>query len=207
MTLVTMGMEYPLDRLYMALDPRKAEKKSGDVFVKTTDKRRMIPRVLAISSGGGHWVELLRMRKAFEGCDVTWVTVREGYRVDLEDQSDRFFVIPDATRWNKVGLIILLFRVMLVIIRVRPHAIVTTGAAPGLLALMIGRTVGCKTCWIDSIANMEEMSLSGRKARRWASLWLTQWPQLSSENGPEYHGSVLQNFCQEVVGEQKERSE
>lgn len=206
MTHMTTCMECPLDRMYMELDPRKAGKKSGDVFVKTAGKRRMIPRVLAISSGGGHWVELLRMKKAFEGCDVTWVTVREGYRVDLEDQSDGFFVIPDATRWNKIGLIILLFRVMLVIMRIRPHAIVTTGAAPGLLALMIGRTVGCKTCWIDSIANMEEMSLSGRKAQRWATLWLTQWPELSSENGPEYHGSVLQNFCKQDVVEQKEHS-
>ena len=164
-------------------------------------------RLLAVSSGGGHWVQLQRMRKAFEGCDVTWVTVREGYRVDLEDQSDRFIVIPDATRWNKVGLVILLFRVMWVIMRVRPHAIVTTGAAPGLLALMIGRILGCKTCWIDSIANMEEMSLSGKKARRWATLWLTQWEHLSSQNGPEYHGSVLQNFCRNDIGEQKERSE
>ena len=138
--------------------------------------------------------------KAFEGCDVSWVTVREGYRVDLEDQSDGFFVIPDATRWNKIGLVILLFRVMLVIIKVRPHAIVTTGAAPGLLALMIGRLLGCKTCWIDSIANMEEMSLSGKKAQRWATLWLTQWAELSSENGPEYHGSVLQNFCEQDCG-------
>jgi len=171
------------------------------------DGREMIPRLLAISSGGGHWVELQRMRKAFEGSEVTWVTVREGYRVDLKDQSDRFIVIPDATRWNKVGLVILFFKVMLVIMRVRPHAIVTTGAAPGLLALMVGRTLGCKTCWIDSIANMEEMSLSGKKARRWANLWLTQWAHLSSEEGPEYHGSVLQNFCREETGERMERAE
>ena len=159
-------------------------------------------RLLAVSSGGGHWVQLQRMSGAFEGCDVSWVTVREGYRVDLKNQSDRFFVIPDATRWNKVGLVFLLFRVILVVIRVRPHAIVTTGAAPGLLALMVGKMLGCRTCWIDSIANMEEMSLSGRKARRWASLWLTQWSHLSTEEGPEYHGSVLQNFCVEDAGEQ-----
>lgn len=158
-------------------------------------EHQKVKRLLAVSSGGGHWVQLQRMSKAFEGCDVSWVTVREGYRVDLQDQTDRFFVIPDATRWNKIGLVILLFRVMVVIIKVRPHAIVTTGAAPGLLALMIGRLIGCKTCWIDSIANMEEMSLSGKKAKRWATLWLTQWPHLSSEDGPEYHGSVLQNFC------------
>jgi UDP-N-acetylglucosamine:LPS N-acetylglucosamine transferase len=162
-------------------------------------------RLLAVSSGGGHWVQLQRMSKAFEGCEVSWMTVRKGYRVDLEDQTDRFFVIPDATRWNKIGLIILLVRVMVVIARVRPHAIVTTGAAPGLLALMVGRILGCRTCWIDSIANMEEMSLSGKKAKRWSTLWLTQWSHLSSTEGPEYHGSVLQNFCADETSKQEER--
>ena len=152
-------------------------------------------RLLAVSSGGGHWIQLQRLSEAFEDCDVSWATVREGYRVDLKDQTDPFYVIPDATRWNKFGLMILFFKLMLVIIKVRPHVIVSTGAAPGLLALMIGRALGCKTCWVDSIANMEEMSLSGKKAKRWATLWLTQWAHLSTDDGPEYHGSVLQNFC------------
>ena len=170
-------------------------------------KRKRNKRLLAVSSGGGHWVQLQRMRKAFEGCDVSWVTVRAGYRVDLEDQTDRLFVIPDATRWNKVGLIVVLLRIILVIIRVRPHVIVTTGAAPGLIALVVGRIIGCRTCWIDSIANMQEMSLSGIKARRWSGLWLTQWAHLSTTNGPSYHGSVLQNFCAEEDEESMERNQ
>ena len=86
-------------------------------------------RLLAVSSGGGHWIQLQRLSEAFEDCDVSWVTVREGYRVDLKDQTDAFYVIPDATRWNKFGLMILFFKLMLVIIKVRPHAIVSTGAA------------------------------------------------------------------------------
>ena len=160
-------------------------------------------RLLAVSSGGGHWIQLQRLSEAFTECDVNWVTVREGYRVDLKNQSDAFFVIPDATRWNKFGLVILFFRVLLVILKVRPHAIITTGAAPGLLALVIGRTLGCKTCWVDSIANMEHISLSGRLAKKWATLWLTQWPHLSTEDGPDYHGSVLQNFCVDEGDPQK----
>ena len=31
-------------------------------------------RILAVSSGGGHWVELMRLRPAFEGHDVAFVT-------------------------------------------------------------------------------------------------------------------------------------
>ena len=69
--------------------------------------------------------------------------------------------------------------------------IITTGAAPGFLALVIGRVMGCRTCWIDSIANIEELSLSGRKARRWSTLWLTQWKHLARSEGPRYVGNVI----------------
>ena len=42
-----------------------------------------------------------------------------------------------------------------------------------------------------SIANAEELSLSGAKAGSCADLWLTQWPHLAREGGPRYLGNVL----------------
>ena len=59
--------------------------------------------ILAISSGGGHWVQLLRLRPAFDGHEVTYVTVRRSYRTDVP--GERFLVINDATRWDKIGLV------------------------------------------------------------------------------------------------------
>jgi hypothetical protein len=32
-------------------------------------------RFMAVSSGGGHWIQLLRVSPAFSGCDITFVTV------------------------------------------------------------------------------------------------------------------------------------
>ena len=59
------------------------------------------------------------------------------------------------------------------------------------LALVIGRILGARTIWLDSIANIEELSGSGRMVRRFADLWLTQWPHLAGPDGPEYAGAVL----------------
>lgn len=149
------------------------------------------PRVLAVSSGGGHWVQLMRLQSAFDGCDVAYATVLAWSKQDIKDPNARFHVLPDATRWNKFMLLWLFARVVLLVLRERPHVIITTGAAPGFLAIMVGRLLGRKTCWIDSIANVDELSMSGRKARRWASLWLTQWQHLSTDDGPAYFGNVL----------------
>ena len=79
----------------------------------------------------------------------------------------------------------------IIVLRTRPHAVITTGAAPGYFALRLGRLVGARTAWVDSIANAGELSLSGKRAGRHADLWLTQWPDLASPEGPDFRGAVL----------------
>lgn len=147
------------------------------------------PRVLAISSGGGHWLELLRVRPAFEGCHVVYATVHPSYREDVA--GERFCVIPDATRWNPLRLVWLGVSVLLLLLRVRPDVVFSTGAAPGYVALRIGKVLGARTAWLDSFANIEELSLSGRMAGKCADLWLTQWPHLAAPTGPACAGGVF----------------
>jgi hypothetical protein len=149
-------------------------------------KRR---RVLAISSGGGHWVQLCRLRPAFAGCDVTYATVDGMYGVDVP--GERLVVLPDATRWDRHRLLLLAGRVLVLLLRRRPHVIVTTGAAPGLVAVRLARLVRARALWIDSIANVDEVSHSGRLALRSADLVLTQWPHLAAPSGPVYRGATL----------------
>jgi hypothetical protein len=105
----------------------------------------------------------------------------------------RFYHVPDVSRWSRKFLIAkCILMTMLIVIRTRPDVIVTTGAAPGVFALLAGAPLGAKRIWIDSIANAQEVSLSGCKARHVATLWLTQWPQLANDKtGPEYRGSVI----------------
>ncbi len=146
-------------------------------------------RVLAVASGGGHWTELMRISSAFEGHDVTYVTVDATYRDEVPGA--RFFVVRDATRWNKVGLLILGLQLAWVLLRRRPDVVISTGAAPGYLAIRLGRLMRARTIWLDSIANVEEMSLAGRLVGRYANLWLTQWAHLARPEGPQFRGSVM----------------
>lgn len=146
-------------------------------------------RVLAVASGGGHWVQLLRLRPAFEGCDVTFVTVQPSYAAQV--LGARFYSVTDATRWSRWDMIKMSLQVSWITIRERPNVVITTGAAPGVVALRVGKWLGARTIWLDSIANVEQMSLSGNKVRGFADLWLTQWPHLSKDDGPAYKGGVI----------------
>lgn len=155
-------------------------------------------RVVAIASAGGHWVQLWRLRPAWNGCEVTWITTTGGFRREVQADADArgqpapgYVVVPEANRWQKLRLLRSLAAVALALLRIRPDAVVTTGAAPGLFALAVGRRLGARTVWIDSIANAGALSLSGRRAASHSDLWLTQWPALARREGPEFQGAVL----------------
>ncbi len=146
-------------------------------------------KILAVASGGGHWLQILRLRPAFDGCRVAFVTVSKAYRADVGDSP--FYVVNDATRWDKVGLVKMALRIAWIMLRERPHTVISTGAAPGYFAMRIGKLLRARTVWIDSIANADRMSMSGELVRKYADLWLTQWPHLAGRDGPKYAGSVL----------------
>ena len=134
-------------------------------------------------------MQLLRLRPAFQGQEVVFVTVNQAYRSDVS--ADRFYRINDATRWSKLGLLRMAGRILWILLRERPDVVISTGAAPGYFALRIGKWLGARTIWLDSLANVDELSLSGRRVQRYADLWLTQWPHLARPGGPHFIGGVL----------------
>jgi UDP-N-acetylglucosamine:LPS N-acetylglucosamine transferase len=151
--------------------------------------RSLRPKVLAVSSGGGHWVQMMRIKHAFEDCDVTFVTVHDSYRAQAPGH--KFLLVNDANLQTKFALLKAARRMAWIVWNERPDVVISTGAAPGYLALLFGRLRGARTIWLDSIANAEKLSVSGDRIGRWADLWLTQWPHLARPNGPHYTGSVL----------------
>lgn len=146
-------------------------------------------RVLAVASSGGHWTQLLRIVPAFAGFDVAYVTVLPAYRSSVPE--NRFYVVKDATRWNKLHMLLSAIQVGWIILKERPDVVLSTGAAPGYFSIVLGRMFGARTIWVDSIANADHISMAGERVGRHAHLWLTQWPHLARPEGPHFGGSVL----------------
>lgn len=149
----------------------------------------MNKKIMLVSSSGGHWVQLNRILPAFENCEKIFVTTEPKYRSVVG--SNRFLLVPDASRWNKLRVLWLAIIILKHILVVRPDVVISTGAAPGFFAIFWGKKLGAKTIWLDSIANIDELSMSGRMAKKYADLWLTQWEHLASPDGPTFAGAVL----------------
>ena len=145
-------------------------------------------KILAISSGGGHWEQLMIISQAFSEAEVTYATTIAAL---AERSGKTATVICDCNRNEPIASVKCMWQTLGLVARTRPDVVISTGAAPGLFALLFGKIAGARTIWIDSVANSEQLSMSGKIAGRLADLWLTQWKHLSGGGGPQYLGSVL----------------
>jgi UDP-N-acetylglucosamine:LPS N-acetylglucosamine transferase len=148
-----------------------------------------LPRLIALASGGGHWVQLQRLSPAFSGFEIAYVSMFESYAEQVPGH--RYYVVPDASRFDIKSFLPVFAKAVQVLVRERPQAIVTTGSAPMLAFILLGRLIGARTLWVDSIANSERMSTSGRMAKRLAHQVVSQWPEVAAKEGVPFWGAVV----------------
>lgn len=135
-------------------------------------------KVFAVASIGGHWVQLLRIAKALEKeFDVVYMSTHEKYATMVEGRV--YYSMNDFSRWDFYKMFPELLHSIYIICKEKPSIVITTGAAPGLVCLFAAKICGIRTVWIDSIANVEHISFSGRIASKFASRIYTQWPSLA----------------------------
>jgi len=149
----------------------------------------MKKRILLISSGGGHWLQLLRLLPAIKNEKLYFATVNASYQVNVG--SSPFFLITDANRWTRLKMFQTIIDTLRIVLKVKPHFVISTGAAPGMWGIIFGKLFGSKTIWLDSIANINTLSLSGKLVRGFSDLYLTQWQKVAHHSEAEYRGSVL----------------
>ena len=109
---------------------------------------------------GGHLVQLMRMmRPVSDACRLVYVSTAEEGRPEGEHN---FYLVQDFSRTNFCRAFGQIKRLFAIMRREKPDMIISTGAAPGLMGLLVGRLMGIHTIWIDSVANADRLSLCGR---------------------------------------------
>ena len=132
----------------------------------------------------------MRISAAFEGHDTQYVS-SQGVE-SVPNGQRKHIIIPDGSRTNILGIFKIIICLWKVETEFLPDVVVTTGAAPGLIGVVIGWLIGAKTIWLDSIASSEHASLSGRLAQPCATLWLTQWEDVARQHrGLKCFGKVV----------------
>ena len=145
--------------------------------------------IFAVASIGGHWVQLLRIARQMEkDYEVVYLCTHPKCATMVEGQ--KFYLMEDYSRWDAWKMVPAFFKLLGIVRREKPEAIMTTGAAPGLMCLLAGKVLGKKTIWVDSIANVQHLSASGRIAAKFVSRIYTQWKDLATPK-VAFAGNIL----------------
>ena len=60
-------------------------------------------KIMAIASGGGHWIQMMRLKPALQDLDVFYVSLDPTSAVDVPEA--RYYCIRDASRKNMLGFL------------------------------------------------------------------------------------------------------
>ena len=146
-------------------------------------------KVLAVASAGGHWEQMMVLRGVLDAHDVHFATTAAD--LPAREGIAGATVLPDCNRNEILNSTRCLFAALALVLRLRPEVVISTGALPGFCCILIGRIMGARTLWLDSVANAENLSMCGKFSRRVAHVCLTQWDHLATPDGPHYAGSLL----------------
>lgn len=148
------------------------------------------------ASAGGHANELQILLRHAQGAwpaqPVAYVTTMAIAASAFDTGGCPVHVIGECDRRKPLQAVAVLGRTLRLALRERPDVVVTTGSLPLALFCVWAKLLGAKVVWIDSVAQIEALSGSGRLMRRVADLCLAQWPAVAARYpGVEYAGEVL----------------
>jgi exopolysaccharide biosynthesis glucuronosyltransferase PssD len=151
----------------------------------------MNKKICMIASAGGHLTQLLKIKSLLKGRNNFFISSMDVVKTTLEMEG-KTYILGECNREHPVDVLKVLVKCINVYFIEKPDIVISTGAAPGLLFCYIARIFGAKIIWLDSIANVQRLSLSGQMIRPFASLVLTQWPDLAEKyKDVEYAGHVI----------------
>jgi len=147
--------------------------------------------ICLVASAGGHLSQLLRLKECWSEKEIFFISTTEVVRTQLS-QFGKVYIVGESNREHPGRVLRVWWRCVRIILRERPQVVISTGAAVGCMACFLGKLCRAKVIWIDSITNVERLSLSGRMVRYIADLFLVQWPELAKQyNKVEYTGAVI----------------
>ena len=147
--------------------------------------------MLLVCSTGGHLLQLLELRPAWESFPRVWVTFDKSDSVSLL-QGEQVVHAHGPTNRSVPNLLRNLRLAACVMREQRPAAIVTTGAGIAVPFAWVGRLWGVPTVYVESFTRIDELSLTARLISPIAGRLYVQWPELAGHaRGPRFAGNLF----------------
>ncbi len=172
--------------------------------------QRQSAKVMVVLGSGGHTAEMFHL---LSGVNRSYFSPRHyvaadsdrgsGVKMEAFEGDKKDVVLHRIPRSRKVGqsyftsiftTLFALWFAFLLVFKHRPDIIITNG--PGtciplcfsVLLLNFFRILSCKIVYVESVARVKHLSLSGKIMSRFSDMFIVQWPELNKRN------TVLRNY-------------
>lgn len=147
--------------------------------------------LLLVCSCGGHLLQLEALRGAWGDLPHVWVTFDKPDARSLL-RGEQVLYAHGPTNRNIPNLVRNVFLAHRVLRRVRPAAMLTTGAGVAVPFAWLARLRRIPVVYVESLTRIEELSLSGRMIAPVAERLYVQWPELADAvPGARYAGGLV----------------
>ena len=149
-------------------------------------------KMCLVCSHGGHLIQMLRLMDAFEGCETFFVT----YNSEITKNLKNAYLIKhygDKNRYLFLMMINTTLKAFSVLIKEKPDIIVSNGGEIAIPFCYIGKLLGAKIIFIESLSRVTSKSGTGKIVYPIADLFLVQWELLLKKYGKKakYWGAVI----------------
>lgn len=143
----------------------------------------MKPKVMFISSTGGHLNEMMQLKPLFSKYDYHIITEKTKSNMKLKDEyHGKVNYLIYGTKDHKLvypfKLIANCFKSLYYYIKYRPKFIITTGAHTAGPMCCIGHLFGSKIIYIETFANISTKTITGSIIYKFADLFVVQWESM-----------------------------
>ena len=149
-------------------------------------------KICVACSSGGHLMEILQVREAYQKYEKFFFTFKREYIFD-EIQSEKVYFVSDPGR-NIFNLIKCIFQTFSVLFKEKPNVVISTGAGVAIPAIFLGKYIfKAKVIFIETFTRIDEPSMSGKMAYKAADYFFVQWKDLLKKYGSRavYKGAVV----------------
>lgn len=140
-------------------------------------------KVLFISSTGGHFSELMQLKPIFDKYNYYIITEKDKSTASLKEKyGNKISYLFYGTRKKFLSypfiFIANCFKSLYLYFKILPKYIVTTGTHTAVPICYIGKLFGTKIIFIESFANKNTKTLSGKMIYPIANLFIVQWEEM-----------------------------
>ena len=142
-----------------------------------------MPKLLFISSTGGHLSELQKLSPLFTKYEYTLVTERTKTNRSLKNKyKHHLHYLAYGTKDHPLTyffvVIYNIIKSLILYFIIRPDYIITTGAHTAVAMCYIGKLFGSRIIYIETFANIETKTLTGKLVYKIADKFIVQWPTM-----------------------------